>query len=152
MFGLINMKMLILSGNFLVHIKKVTFYKSNIDLIVTDNYHVCCITIEVKNLICTSRPSWPSTCDRLLENEILQIVIWPISISVLVFNIFSVALAFRDTKNLMKRNKSFQICTVAINFCDFAIGIYLLCLSLKDFIAGKNYIEEAGEKVPYAFQ
>ncbi len=114
-------------------------------VLLTEHYQICCLTHR-PGLICTSKPTWPSTCERLLGSSLLHIFIWPIAFSIIFVNSLSslwswkFILARQSKAN--SNSRIYKVYVTAVNSADFTMGLYLAILSVKDSLEGAEYVEE----------
>ena len=160
-YDLFNLKLLSLANNpiihlhysFLIHIfylrllsivnvsfhdiNPKSFHGSKINLIITEDYHICCIAPS--GTVCTAFQPWYISCSDILP--LLSMKKFYISISILIFilNLLSILVQIRTCKS----NKSFSIIVIIINVNDTLCGIYLSFVWIADLsFSGSFHVKE----------
>ena len=129
LFYIINVALQSISTN--------TFDNSMIKLIVTDDYHLCCIAPS--STICTAFRPWYISCFDILPLLSMKKIFVSISISILVLNSLSITFQIKTYLS----HKTFSIIVVSINANDILCGIYLAFIWITDLLlSGKFHVEE----------
>ena len=115
------------------------FVDTRIILIITDDFHVCCMNRDLKCL-CPAKPSWSSSCEALLSNIVLRVACWVKGILIVLINSVSICKIFVCWYTSDKL-KEYDRYVMLINFCGLVIGTNLLAIVTKNVTAGDNYIE-----------
>ena len=82
------LQVLNLLSNNIYQVSSSLFGKGQLQIVHSDDFHICCIIKELKTS-CTSTPSWPSSCNHLLASKILRCTNWIVSASTFCFNVIS---------------------------------------------------------------
>ncbi len=133
-----KLKLLNLLGNSIVHVGDDVFTDSDIGLILSDDFHVCCVSSP--STICTARPEWPSSCEALLSHAGLQFSAWCVGVLTTLLNILSISKAAVTLYNTETR-KDYNRTVMLINACDLLFGLYLLTIAIVDLILGDQYVK-----------
>lgn len=114
---------------------------TDIKIIVTDNFRVCCITPN-KESTCTAAPEWPTSCEDLISNVYLYISLWIMTLSVIVLNLSSlVKLSLFKTK--IPKRSCFHIIAIFLNISDLTCGIYMSFLvGASAYLKGSFAVDE----------
>ena len=81
---------LILYKNPMTHLMINMFSNVLIDIILTNEYRICCVThFTVVNVECSASPPWFTSCSRLFSNSLMRISFCLISIIIIVLNTMS---------------------------------------------------------------
>ena len=105
-----------------------SFDGSNINVIITTNYHVCCIA-EI-NTFCTSFRPWYISCSDILPTWSMKLFYKTVSVTIFILNILSVLIQIRSYQS----NRSFSLIAISININDMFCGIYLSCVWLLIYL------------------
>ena len=137
--GLQNLILLNLLKNDINHVNSRLFSGTEVKLIMTDDFHVCCMITDPK-ANCTTKPLWPLSCKSLLSNMELKVVCWCIGILVISLNVVSIY-KILTTWYKSSEIKEYDRCIILINFCDLLVGLCLITIAVKDIASAKSYVE-----------
>ena len=142
--GLLNVTFLKINQNPLkfVHMNSLQEF-TQIKLISTDNYRLCCIKPRV-NIMCNSLIRWPASCKDLISKYAITLSMWVIMLLVIMLNLVSIANCIKVAgKQRQKRKSTFHIFALFLNICDIACGIYLaIIVSSATYFKGSYAINE----------
>ena len=126
-----------LRGNPLTEISKDTFTAVNwkIELAVTQ--HEICECYVDKNVVCEAEGDRSSylTCDRLLSDRVLVVLMWVIGLNALGGNIF--VLIWKRLAS--DRNSVQNLLLTNLALSDFLMGIYMILIASADIYFGENF-------------
>ena len=110
-----------------------------INVILTKNYHICCIA--PRHAICLAKKPWYISCSDILPNQTINLFYGIISTLVIVLNITSIMVQILN----FNENKCYSVTVISININDNFAGVYLMCiwiadLSLKGTFSIKEHI------------
>ena len=118
-------------------INQKSFHSSKINLIITEDYHVCCIAPS--GTVCTAFQPWYISCSDILPLLSMKIVYKSISIFIFILNLLSILVQIRT----YKYNKSFSTIVININVNDILCGIYLSFVWIADLsFSGSFHVKE----------
>lgn len=83
----LTLKVLTVQNNHMTGINIEMFRSTHIQYVVTDNYHICCISL--KHMTCTASRPWFISCSQLLPTKLLEIFFVLSAVFVLVANLVS---------------------------------------------------------------
>ncbi len=134
-FGdLSHVKRLDITGNPLISFDFSVFDGSYI--LLTNDFRVCCL-VKRKEVICSERPKWSNSCDRLLKGTFIRILIWTIATLGLTMNVLSCILtAFNYTTG----KKAHKMLITYLSISDILYCISVLIILVTDASLGKEYI------------
>ena len=130
--GLVSLEHLDVSSNPLDNIDPEALANLKVKTLHTDEYIYCCFPMYVGN--CTSKPAIFSSCADLMDNEILRISIWFLSIIALVGNL--VIIFWRSYKH---RNAADTVFAINLAISDLLMGVYLIIIASVDVIYRDKY-------------
>ena len=114
------------------------FDELNVKIIVTDSYFICCKT--PLRSTCTSVKLWYESCEHLLLQRSITVCAFCYSLFLIITNVLVIFLQ----KILHVRNRkeygTFQYVALSVNLTDLTWGIYLIVLTLSDFIFKNNFV------------
>ena len=126
-----------LKGNKLTEITKETF--SSIPEkteIITSQHEICeCYVSEDIHCTATDDRSPFLTCDRLLSDRILVVVMWLIGLNAIGGNIF--VLSQKQKKTGKNKVQTFLLCNLAVS--DLLMGVYMLLIASADISFGEYF-------------
>lgn len=99
-----------------------------------DDYRLCCL----KPNVCEPQTPQPlfHTCERLMPNAALQILLWIFGISAMAGNIYVVTLRLQE-KNVRNPTQAILIVNLAIS--DLLMGFYMLIIAGADVHFGREF-------------
>ena len=114
-----------------------SFHDSKINLIITEDYHVCCIAPS--GTVCTAFQPWYISCSDILPLLSMKTFHKSISILIFILNLLSILVQIRTYKS----KKSFSIIVIIINVNDILCGIYLSFVWVADLsFSGSFHVKE----------
>ncbi|XP_070573185.1 uncharacterized protein [Ptychodera flava] len=114
----------------------------NLQFLYTDRYKYCCIAESQKKLeLCTPPPDQFSSCEDLMENEVLRVCIWILGLLAFIGNLF--VIVWRISQKESNRVHSFFILNLGV--ADFCMGVYLLIIASVDMYYRGRYIGYSDE-------
>ena len=130
--GLEELTMLNLMNNAIVYVDIDIFDDTNIHVIITDGFHVCCMHSKSRSIY-TAKPLW---CDALISTIGLKLLVWFVGLLVVMFNLLSISSNFipRCKRKLTTYDK------YVMAMSDFMVGLYLLSVAITDRVIGDNYV------------
>ena len=130
-----------------IHVKAL--HKSHINVIITENYHICCLS-SYKSL-CFAHKFWYISCSDILPKISIKVIYIyiSVSISVILLNLLSSFIHFFDRKSY----KPFSISVISLNFRDILCGIYLTNIWIADLIFKDKFVvkEKSWRSGPLCF-
>ncbi|XP_063960931.1 G-protein coupled receptor GRL101-like [Lytechinus pictus] len=94
-----------------------------------DNFVFCCLLDP--NVECQTEKDRFSSCDNLLNNELLRILMWVLGISALIGNTFVVSYRILQRKRVENSQvQSHLISNLAVS--DLMMGVYMMIIAAKD--------------------
>ena len=130
-----------LKGNKLTKITKETFYSiPKKTEIIASQHEVCECYVSVDNTCTAGDDRSPYlTCDRLLSDRILCVVMWLIGLNAIGGNIF--VLSRKQTKTNRNIVQTFLLRNLAMS--DLLMGVYMLLIALADIYFGEYFPMQA---------
>ena len=109
----------------LIYISMNSFKRNNLNLIVTNDYRICCLTLHKP--MCTANRPWHRTCNGILPTK--EMVINFITMSALIFisNIFSAVVCIGSSD--YKRAFIVSVCFINCNESLLLAYICILCIA-----------------------
>ena len=111
----------------LLYISINSFKTNNFNLIVTNDYRICCLTIHTS--ICTGNRPWYRTCNELLPTKEMVIMFIIVSVLILISNIFSAVVYIRSEYS----NRAFIASVCFINCNELLLLAYICILWIANF-------------------
>ena len=153
-FNLTNNPIIHLYNNFLiqtVHLKLLSirnipfreidpdpFHGSNINFIITEDFHICCTASS--GTVCIAYQPWFISCSDILPLKSMKLFFRSCSILIIILNSLSILLKFK-TDNF---RKAFSVIVIFININDILYGIYLSFIWIADLVfGGEFHVKEA---------
>ncbi len=132
-----NLKMLYLEGNPLTNIHKGVFSKLPMTSAVIGSQHEICECFVDQDKICipTTDRSPYLTCERLLSDRILMIMMWLIGINALFGNM--IVLGFNLMKSSPNSVQDRLLSNLAMS--DLLMGVYMLIIASADIYFGEHF-------------
>ena len=139
-YNVTRIYILMLYKNPLTHLKIDMFKHQPIRIILTTDYHMCCIVdLSSKDIECSASPPWFISCSRLFLNNFIRISFIGISIGVITLNLLSfIQKVIMSMKNTI--GSTFNISVGYINIGDFCCGLYLLTIWFADLAYKDSFI------------
>ena len=114
------------------------FHGSNINFIITKDYHICCTASS--RTVCIAYQPWFISCSDILPLKSVKLFFTSRSILIIIINSLSIVLQF---KNDILR-KAFSVIVIFINTNDILYGIYLCVIWIADLLfGGEFHVKEA---------
>ena len=136
-FGYINLTLLdiqmntISLGNINIHAFDLM---SDIDILYVDDQHLCCYVPQYGSCLAPTQ-AWLS-CDQLLLNTFIRSMCWFFGAASTILNAFSIYL---QTNSYLSGKNSITLLIVNLHFSDLCMGIYLLVISVIDYLSFGSY-------------
>ncbi len=115
-----------------------------LDIILTKDFHICCITqYSEKPTPCSSYVQWPFSCSKLFGTKGLLILVWFFALLIFFSNSISIMLGIyimKQSNQTTTGGKGYEIIVTFLNICDLITGIHLFVLVLVDLYYGEEYI------------
>ncbi len=125
--------------NSFTFISKEIFDNTNVRVVQTNDYRVCCMA--PKCIQCEATRLSFQSCKTLLVNLPIQASFVVISILIYLCNTVSMVQQRRNKMNSSKRSKNeFRMIIISINFCDILCGVYLSILWTADIAFGEDFL------------
>ncbi len=135
--GLVNLISLNLSKNGIVSVSMFSFLKTNIGLIITENFQVCCFKPSL-HTSCPVEPLWPHSCGRLLADRVVKVFILLVSSLGIGLNLFASVIIF---KKRLIGGKSYDNFIICLSLSDIMCCTSLLIIVTADKIFSTQYLE-----------
>ena len=104
-----------------------TFRKITVDVIITNDYNLCCILS--KESVCSVHKPWYLSCSDILPKDNMKIFYKSVSSTVILLNAISISILI-----LFVKQKAFLFTFISVNLTDILCGFYLGCIWLADEI------------------
>ncbi len=143
--GPIKISIMNMSNNFVYLVNSKAFHSSKIKCILTDSYRICCLLSESKTL-CNSKPKWPFSCGRLLNNKGALVFCWFVGIIGVLINLAAfiaqkVSNRKDNSKNSVHDSGNYEKITNFICLGDGLLSICLLILAIADSIFQNHFFQ-----------
>ena len=132
-----DLKIISIRNNRLSTISSRLFDELNVKIIVTNNYLICC-KIPLRST-CPSVKLWYESCEHLLLQTSITVCAFCYSLFLIITNAFVIFLQKIVHVKNRKEYGTFQYVALSINLTDLTWGIYLLVLTISDFIFKNNF-------------
>ena len=109
------------------------------DLVVSQHELCVCYVSDDVNCTAVDDRSPFLTCDRLLSDRVLMVVMWFISLNAIAGNIF--VLCQRKSKSDKNRVQNFLLSNLAVS--DLLMGVYMLLIAFADIYFGNYFPMQA---------
>ena len=120
-----DLEIVSIKNNRLSTISTRFFDDSNVKVIVTDNYFICCISPSES--MCKSVKLWFESCRHLLLQSSIKICAFCYSLFLIFSNVFAVILQKKLHIIESKKNHGvFQYLAISVNLIDLTWGLYLI--------------------------
>ncbi len=124
--GCFQLKMLSIMNNKIGDIDENALLNMAIDVVETEDYHMCCISHS--DSTCLADRPWYISCTDLLPSDAIKAVFVLMSLVIFVPNCISMILHVASYKT----NKSFSVAVISVNLTDILCGIYLGTIWITD--------------------
>ena len=115
-----------------------------VDTIISADYKFCCIKPDfLPESNCFPQKDEFSSCEDLMRNEILRVLIWIIGLFALVGNCLSLIYRVLYDRKRLKMSYGIFVSNLAVS--DFLMGIYLIIFASADVHFRGVYIYESNE-------
>ena len=136
-FGYIKLNLLDIQKN-AISLGKINIHAFNqmkyIDILQVDDQHLCCYVPQYGSCIAPTN-AWLS-CEQLLLNTFIRSMCWFFGAASTILNALSIYL---QTNSYLSKNNSITLLIVNLHFSDLCMGIYLLVISIIDYLSLGNY-------------
>ena len=106
----------------------------NIEMLYTDDQHICCYVPHYGSCVAPTQV-WVS-CGHLIDNAFLRSLFWIFGASSTITNALSI---FIQTNSYMLKKRNIALIIVNLHFSEMCMGIYLLVISLIDYLSSGSY-------------
>ncbi len=110
-------------------ITKTFLVDLHVDIIITDNYHLCCVTSSTSE--CFAKGPWHFLCTDLLPEKTMRTTFIVLSAVSCVLNLASISVHAIRGKSI---KKAFAISVIFINIGDFFCPVYLAVIWITDLV------------------
>ena len=142
LYGLVSLNIFKIMGNTLSKIELLSLGTSKLELIVTDNIHVCCVNTNPKTT-CTSKFYYNFPCKRLVPEIIFQAFGLVYGIVIISNNVVSFISEHQETKSIKKTSTLYNLLVITLHVSDISFGLYLKFLVILDYIKDQAFIEDS---------
>lgn len=125
-------------GNDIHILGKIFETNVNLELIYSDTYALCCVKPEHRHVDCVAPEMDVSSCDYLIENNVLRFFLWIIGILALFGNAGVLIYRLKQTKGLYQ--DTFSVLVGNLTVADALIGVYLISVGTADLLFRGEYI------------
>ena len=136
-FGYIKLNLLDIQKN-AISLGKINIHAfdlmKNIDILFVDDQHVCCYVPQYGSCVAPTQ-AWLS-CKHLLLNTFIRSMCWFFGAASTILNALSIYL---QTNSYLSKNNSITLLIVNLHFSDLCMGIYLLVISIIDYLSFGSY-------------
>ena len=132
-----SLKILVISNNTINDITKHEFEMLNVEILLTDNYHICCIVPSES--LSTAKSPWYPDCSSLLMNKYVRWCCLFLSCFVVLLNMTSLIVQLFSRTSSTK-SESFKTIVIPITSTDVTLGLYLLTLFIKDHVSNEKFV------------
>ena len=136
-----NLKTLSIDNVNFQYINPEVFHESNINFIITTDYHICCTAPS--STFCTAFRPWYISCSDILPSLSMKIFYILISIFIIILNFLSLILHVITYRS----HKTFVVIVFCINVGDILCGIYLSLIWIASIsFSGSFHVKEESWK------
>ena len=134
---LTELELISLDGNDLLEINSGTFSNLQSGATLLVSQHEICECYVTENITCSAslNRSPYLTCERLLSDRVLVIMIWAIGINALCGNAF--VLCWRNKNKEKNKMQSLLLSNLAMS--DLLMGVYMIIVAIADIKFGKEF-------------
>ena len=104
---------------------KKLFDDVNMKIIITKDYHVCCIVPE--STFCSAHESWYKSCSDILPSLVMKCLYGIVCFSIIILNIGSICIIAK-----YETNKQLSVIIRSININAILCGSYIFCIWVVD--------------------
>ncbi len=133
--NMICLSVLDLRNNPIIEVSPLLFKHIKVVSIHTSSYKVCCVKPQLKT-ICNKYPPWPHSCNRLLVDLFVQVMMGLVGCTILLLN-----LPIYFLHCARKVQSCYNINVVFTSVGDFFFGIFLVSVVFVDIVYGNNYLK-----------
>ncbi len=123
-----SVKIINIEQNNLTSVGKTSMVDLHVEIMITDNYHICCVTSSETQ--CFSKGPWYISCTDLLPESTMRITNIVLSLVSFVLNLVSISLHAFSRKS----KKAFAISEIFINIGDIFCAVYLAVIWITDLV------------------
>ena len=139
----LQLNTLAINNNPLLEISQHAFSRLKASTILTNDYHICCVTPAES--VCIAKRPWYKTCFNLLNSFYVKYSTSIISLFIILANLGSILLIVyknreSETLNKNKKSNSFQVIGKAIHLNDVTCGLCLLALFGSDLNYSEGFV------------
>ena len=114
-------------------LKHNSFKNAEINVIETDDYHICCIVLSSTS--CNVFKPWYVSCSKLLPTLSMRILLTFVAGIIILLNVLSIHLQLQS-----RSYSSFKIVILSVNLTDILCFCYLTVLLIADFMYSDRFI------------
>ena len=130
LYNLYHFKVLSVVKNSFLLLNPTLFRNTEIYILQSDDYRICCIASSVK--MCTATKLWYINCKNLLPTHTVRIFIIIVGSLVLVLSVLSLILQVKLRAKY--RASIFPIIIICLNISDMLVSLYFIILVTAEFI------------------
>ena len=108
--------------------------ESQINEIITENYHLCCISPD--KTLCTAHKLWYISCSDILPKMSMKVIYISVSILVILLNLCSSVIHVLNRKS----NPLFSVSVISVNFSDILCGVYYTTIWIADLVFNDKFL------------
>ncbi|XP_033099551.1 uncharacterized protein LOC117103150 [Anneissia japonica] len=139
--GLAELEYLDISGNDIGNVDTNIFNDlTSINRLISDDYAFCCLLNDNIDVDCTPDADVFSSCENLMQNEVLRVFLWVFGLSALIGNVFVITWRARNWPSVKSPSytQSFLITNLAVS--DALMGVYMLIIASADVYYRDDYV------------
>ena len=128
-----NSLLLDLVNNPLVFLSPKIFYLARTEIIVTNDYHVCCIAPSV--ISCNTFRPWYISCSNLLPSSTMTVALMIVVIFIFVLNISSII-----GQLIFKNIQAINLVIIYVNSSDLVCAFMLIILLVTNYVYNETFV------------
>ncbi|XP_071945434.1 G-protein coupled receptor GRL101-like [Antedon mediterranea] len=111
----------------------------------SDDYFFCCLLDSARHIECTPTADIFSSCENLMQNQIIRVFLWIFGLSALLGNMFVIFWRWKHWPTTRSLCSKQYILITNLAVADMLMGIYLLIIATADVLFRNNYVIHAND-------
>ncbi len=131
-----SLEYILIENSNTTEISVLALHNNNVDFVVTDNYHLCCVA-GTKSCCNAHRP-WYISCSQLLPLKSFDVLFGCVLLLIIFMNTVSAGLHHFEQSS----QKTFSTIVKCLNMSNMLLSTYLLLLWVPNFVLNKRFMVE----------
>ena len=118
----------------LIDIQIKALHDSSVKLIITNDYHLCCISST--ETLCLAHKPWYISCSDILPEDKMKVLYMSVSNLAILLNVMSMISHYLTNKS----NNVYVVIVILVNINEILCGIYLACIWISDICFKEKFL------------